>query len=712
MNSTSAQSTGPLSAAELARDWANLAGRTAYLPMSGAEVEQLLGAMVDQLVVGLRKPMVDGRAAVQAGADVGAAMVEHHLVGMRSVVRSIELLGHGLPRLVELSDVEDLAAGVFQTLAALAGGYADALRQRTFHEQEDVKQALLKAKRDAERGLRVSEARFREIFSASAVGIAISDLSGVLVDANAAFADIVRRPPAELPGLRLTQLLRAEHDTALEEAYHALTTGELTRFQHPRRLTDSSGEVAWTHIAGSLLRDAEGVPTHHITVIEDLTELQLLRQELSAQALHDVLTGLPNEQYFMSRLQEVLERADPSAQVTLGRINLDNFAVINDGSGRSTGERLLRSIALRLQDLVADEQAMVARMGTDDFAILIEDGPATPDVAVLAKSINDELTEPVYVEGRGLAVSAGVGLVRRSAAGISPGELVRAADATLHRVKRSGRGQWGLYDAKADIEERDRYRVIAEMPGAWESGEIGLEYQPLYGMASERVEALQALLYWERVDGSTVDHADCLAMAEQTGLVHSLGRWMLEQACIELARWSTAAAHPLLLHVDLTARLSEDPDLVGVVRAALAKSGLQAADLRVGVPLETLWRDRGDVTDNVQVLADIGAGVVLVGAAAGPGYLAYVEDLPVTAVEVAPKMVRRLAQRPGDDSVVSRSIRHTIPLMHSVGTKVIASGVDTLEQAVWWRSAGTDLARGDHFGSPVPPEELPSLLGG
>jgi EAL domain-containing protein (putative c-di-GMP-specific phosphodiesterase class I) len=187
---------------------------------------------------------------------------------------------------------------------------------------------------------------------------------------------------------------------------------------------------------------------------------------------------------------------------------------------------------------------------------------------------------------------------------------------------------------------------------------------------------------------------------------------MLEQACVELARWSTAAARPLLLHVDLTARLSEDPDLVGVVRAALAKSGLRAADLRVGVPLETLWRDRGDVTDNVQVLADIGAGVVLVGAAAGPGYLAYVEDLPVTAVEVAPKMVRRLAQRPGDDSVVSRSIRHTIPLMQSAGTKVIASGVDTLEQAVWWRSAGTDAARGEHFGPPVPPEELPALLGG
>ncbi|MCA1672952.1 MAG: diguanylate cyclase, partial [Actinobacteria bacterium] len=454
-----------------------------------------------------------------------------------------------------------------------ADGYAEALRQYIFHEQEVVSQALLKAKRDAERGLRVSEARFREVFSASAVGIAISALDGALVEANQAFADLVRRPPQELVGVPLLELLHAKDDAELEECYRMLSTSELPRFRRRRRLTDAGGDVAWTMLAGSLLHDADGRPTHHITIVEDFTELYLLQQELSDQALHDRLTGLPNEHYFMSRLQEVLEAADPSALVTVCRVNLDSFSVINDGLGRTTGEQLLRSVAGRLRTLVATERAMVARMGTDDFAILIENGPETPDLGQLAASINAEFAEPVYLGDRGLAVTAGVGVVRRPAGGISPGELIRAADATLHQVKRTGCGQWGLYDAQADAEERERYQLAAEMPGAFENGEISLEYQPVRSLQSGTLLALQALLRWDRGNGTVVAHPQCLALAEETGLVLALGRWMLHTACAELARWSALPVDLPLLRVDLTARLSEDPDLVAIVHDALSDTG-------------------------------------------------------------------------------------------------------------------------------------------
>ncbi len=595
-------------------------------------------------------------------------------------------------------------------LGALADGYAEALRQHTFDEQELVNQALRKAKQDAERGRRVSEARFREIFSASAVGIAISDLDGALVDANKAFADLVGRSREHLAGVPLLELLHAESDTELRAAYRKLTTGELARFRRRLQLTDASGDVAWTYLAGSPLHDADGKPTHHITIVEDFTELHLLQQELSSQALHDTLTGLPNEHYFMSQLQEVLERADPATLVTVCRVNLDSFSLINDGLGRSTGERLLRSIAGRLLSLVKLERAMVARMGTDDFAILIEDGPHNPDLSVLASSINDELSEPIYVGDRGLAVSACVGVVRRPAGGISPGELIRAADATLHRVKRSGRGQWGLYDAQADADERDRYRLAAEMPGAFECGELSLEYQPVHSLSSGRVLAVQALLRWDRTDGTIVAHSECLALAEETGLVLSLGRWMLQAACAELDR-CRALLGDVTLRVDLTARLSQDPDLVAVVHEALSGTGLQALQLRVGVPLVALTRNQGDVVDNVHVLAGLGAGVVLLGAAAGPGHTAYLEDLPVTAVEIAPQMVERVAERPEDDSVVARAIRSAIPLVHSVGATVITPDVDTVVQADWWRRAGADAARGVHFSPPIPPDALARHLG-
>lgn len=682
---------------ELARAWALVASRTTYLPMSGEEVQQLLTRLIERLVVAMAAPRVDEQAVI----EVAAELVRNHLTGPRSAGCGIKILGDGLPRLAALQDTGGLDTTILTVLGALADGYSEALRQQTFNEQEVVNQALLIAKQRAEHETRVSEARFREIFSVSAVGIAISDFDGVLVDANKAFAALVGGSPTELAGSPLLSLLQAADDTVLREAYRQLTSRELPSFRLRRRLVDADGDEVCVYLAGTLLHDPYSVPTHHVTVVENFTELNLLQKQLSEQALHDRLTRLPNEHYFMSRLQDVLEGADPAALITVCRVNLDCFSVINDGIGRVVGEQLLCSVAGRLLELVVGERAMVARMGTDDFAILIEDGPRTPELRLLAASINEVLSEPFYVGDQGLAVSAGVGVVRRRAGGISAGELIRAADATLHRVKRTGRGQWGLYDPEADTLERGRYQTAAAMPGAYENGELSLVHQPLYSLRTGRVVAVAALLRWNRADGTVVDHPDCFALAEQTGLMLTIGRWMLRQACIELTSWRSALDDPTLaLRIDLTARLSRDPDLISVVHDALAGTGVRADQLQIGVPLDSLSRDRGETVDNVQVLADLRAGVVLLGAAAGPGYLAYLEDLPVAAVEIAPQTVRRLATA-ADDSVVAQAVRQSVPLVHSLGVSVTVPDVDTAEQAQWWRAAGADAARGAHFGQPA-----------
>jgi PAS domain S-box-containing protein/diguanylate cyclase (GGDEF)-like protein len=696
-----------LTRTELAQRWVEVVSRTVDPPVPGKEVEQLLGRLINRLVMAVTATPVDE----QVTTEVAAELVAHGLTGARSLGRSIEVLADGLPRLAELRDVDRLDAAALRVLAMLASGYAGALRQRALDEQEHVTQALLRAKQDSELELRLCEGRFRAIFSTSAVGIAISTFDGTVLTANRAFAEIVGRAPADLIGTALPELLQAQDDTTLAEAYRKLTSGEQNCFRHRRAVTAASGEVAWTHLGGSLLPDDGRGPSLHLTVVENITELHLLQQELSTQALHDVVTGLPNEQYLMSRLQEVLEKADASTQVTLCRVNLDSYSVITGGIGRSAGESLLRSVAHRLADLLAGQRAMVARLGGDDFAILIEDGPSSPDPRMLAASINETLCEPIYLDGRGLAISAGVGVVRRHASGLPATELLRAAEATLHRAKRSGSGQWALYDAQADAAEQARYQLAAEMPGAWESGEIDVRYEPVCRLDTGLIVALQAVLEWHRVDGTVVNHSGCLALAEQTGLVVPLGRWLVEQACnahIQVTHCRRERAP--LLRLDLTAQLSQDPDLVAVVTGALSATGVRAEQLRVGVPLATLAGGHGDVVDNVAVLADLGLEVVLLGAAAGLGYLAYLEDLPVGAVEIAPEVVTRIAQRPGNDSVVARALRQVIPLARSVGVTVTVPAVDTPEQAQWWRSAGADTARGAHFGQPLRDRELPTLL--
>jgi diguanylate cyclase (GGDEF)-like protein/PAS domain S-box-containing protein len=699
MNTTPLPETD-LTTARLVQLWAETASQSTYLAMSRRQAEQLLTRLVTCLVTAVAARPVDEQAAM----TVAGELVAHDLTGSRSIGRSIEILAHGLPQLPELRDVDQLDVAVLRVLAALSDGYAEALRRRTLDEQELVAQALLQAKLGA-------EARFREVFLASTVGMAISTFDGTVCKANHAFAEIVGRAPADLIGASLPELLQAQDDTAVAEAYRKLTDGQLISFRHRRRFTAATGEVAWTHLGGSLLHDAGGVPTHHLTIVENITELHLLQQELSRQALHDVLTGLPNEHYLISRLQEVLERASLSDRVTLCRINLDNFSVVKEGLGRAAGEALLCSIANRLCELVDGHPAMVARIGGDDFAILIEDSPDGPEPRVLAPSINVALSEPVYFDGHGLAVSGSVGVVRRHASGTSPDELIRSANTTLHRAKRIGSGQWSLDDPRADALDQTIYRLAAEMPGAFENGEITLRYQPVHQLDSGQIVAIQALLNWERTgDDTVVKHPTCLALAEQSGLLGPLGRWMVQQSCSMHSRAWQDSACGVLLRVDLTTHLSQDPDLIAVVRDALSTTGLRAEQVQIGVPLVALVRGRGDVMDNVGVLAELGIQMVMLCNAAGPEYMAYLEDLPLGAVEISPDIVARIAARPGKDSVVAQALRQNIPLVHSTGAAVIVPGIDTPAQAQWWRNAGADSARGAYFGAPVPESELPSLF--
>ncbi|MGH3696884.1 MAG: diguanylate cyclase domain-containing protein [Pseudonocardiaceae bacterium] len=566
-----------LTTTELATQWAAAVSQTTYLAMSAAEIEQLLARLIIRLVTATAATPVDEQAVMAVAAE----LVAHDLTGSRSIGRSIEALAHGLRRLPELRDIDQRDAAVLRVLAALSDGYAEALRQRTLDEQEQVAKALSQAKLEA-------EARFREVFLASTVGIAISTFDSIVVSANQALSEILDLPPADLIGASLPKLLQAEDDAALAKAYRKLTEGKLARFRHRRPLTAATGELAWTHLGGSLLHDADGVPTHCLTVVENITELHLLQQELSRQALHDVLTGLPNEPYLISRLQEVLEGAGPSTQVTLCRLRLDHLSVINEGIGRAAGDALVCSIAHRLGELVHGQPAMVARISSVDFAILIEDGPNNPESGVLALSISEALSEPLYLDKHGLAVSASVGIVRRLARGLSPDELISSANITLQRAERTGAGQWSLYDPHAEAHERANYRLAAEMPGAFENGEITLHYQPVYRLDSGRIVAIQALLHWNRTDGAGVlntvsDHSTCLTLAAQNGLLGPLGRWMVQESCrlySEVLR-DPACGAPLL-RVDLTTHLSQDPDLIAVVCDALSASGVPAGQLRIG----------------------------------------------------------------------------------------------------------------------------------
>ncbi|WP_188316600.1 putative bifunctional diguanylate cyclase/phosphodiesterase [Solihabitans fulvus] len=690
--------------ARLTVDWANTITRTAYVPMARATIEHQLRGLVDRMVDELTVPAYSPRA----GGPVGQWLVAARLTGPDGLQRSMDLLGRRLLALPELGQVPDRADRVVLLLGALATGYAQALRHEVFQQQERVKEALLLAKENAERDLHDSQARFQQVFSSSAVGVVISDLAGSFVEANPALVemlgyeaeDYVRHGPNALFDPSDAAALRARCRRMLDD-------GE-DRVREQRQLTRRDSDTMWAYVALSVLRDAEGLPSYFVAVLEDITDLRMLQEYLRRQALQDMTTGLPNRHSFLSKLEEVLGRLTASAGVTLCYLDLDGVRVINDGLGCDAGDELLKTVAGRLSDVVADERATVARLGGDEFAILLEHASGTADVSALAESIYAELAEPIYLRGEGVAVPASMGFARATGRGVEPLELLRQAHSALRTAELGGKRQWGIYDGDRDSGDRADLVLAAGMPGAWENGELGLDFQPVFALADRRLAAIAVLLRWDRPGEGVLPHERSAGFAERIGLSVPLGRWLLHGACEQLAAWRDRFGDRVPpLSVGLSPQQSGDPDLVATVGTTLGSVGLPADWVQLELATGALVADRAEARENLEVLADKGIRIALHGFGGGLDELALLESGRVRLVRLAARPLTRLDTT---DSATARAVAAVVALAHSTGTLVTVDGVESASQADWYRSVGVDYARGRYLAPPVGSAGLTELL--
>jgi diguanylate cyclase (GGDEF)-like protein/PAS domain S-box-containing protein len=596
--------------------------------------------------------------------------------------------------------VDRLAEKVVAILGRLAARFAAAVRLDAFDQQEEIKRALLRAKQGVERTLELSEARFHEVFDSSALGIAITELDGTVIEANDAMAAVLGGD-GDLVGESLLARFHPDDTAALTESYRGVREGVVDRFREQHRLVRSDGEPAWVHLAVSLLRDAEGEPAYHVTMVEDVSELHLMRKNLDFLLLHDSLTGLSNRQHFATQLEAVHSRSERG--ITLYHLDLDSFSLINNGLGHATGDRLLQQTAQRLSAVVAAENTVVARIGGDEFAIVVDNSATTPGVPTMIDMINDELAEPTFIDDRGIALTATIGVLDRPSRDWTVGELLRAADMTLHRAKAKGKRQWLPYDPREDSRHRTRADAAASMPGALENGEIEVDFQPVVALADRTVVGVAAQLRW-----GARGHRQCLELAEETGLSLPVGQWVLRRAGELAARWHEDTALPTVpLHVSLGPMQSRDEDLVGAVRRTLDETGLPASELRISVHTRAVLAG-GD--DNVRVLADSGISTGLNTFRGGQDELALLTELPIGSVTIAGADVRRLAAEPDRDSVLHQAMTSLVAVVHRAGATVVATGVTTEDEASWWAGIGADAALGDFFTPPLTAAEITGLF--
>lgn len=694
----------------LGRKWAYELTKTAYIPLPHAEIERQTVNLVERMCAALvSEPFTPDTAAA-----VGVRLVELNCTGETSLWRTIEVLGNGLlanhePPTAEVDRLVDRMIGV---LAALAAGYAAATRELIFAQQEDVNQALLNAARDTQRKLAASQARFDELFMSSASGIAIIDLDGRFVRTNGALGDILGYSPTELTELTVYEVIDPADISSLREAHRQLLDGDRIRLRLRPGMVRRDGEIIQLPLTVSPLEGSDGRPSHYAVIVEDDSDLDLLARQLSQQILHDLRTKLPNRQYFTTALERRLRQADPNTGVTLYHLDIDGFSLINGSLGPSAGDELLQHVAHQLSSAVAEEKAMVARVGGDEFAILIQNSSTTPDVMTMVDRIHDALAEPVYIRGHGIAPSVSVGVVHCPPADTAPAELFRAADLALRRAKSRGCGQWALFDADQDVHDRERLGLAAGMPGAWENGEVRVTYQPVVRLADQRMAGVEAALSWRHPQLGVIGHAECVELAEQTGLIMPLGGWLLRSACEQSVRWwRSGAIAPLPVSVALARSQCTDPDLVAKVLRIVRDCDLPSGRLRLGLPAGAFGEHRDEAADNGRLLSHSGISITLQDFGSTVDDLACLEDFPVSAVRLVPTLVERLVRCPTEDSVLARASRNLVETARLAGASVLVSDVRTSDQADWWHRAGCDLARGPLFGAAVTAEDIAPRLG-
>jgi diguanylate cyclase (GGDEF)-like protein len=444
----------------------------------------------------------------------------------------------------------------------------------------------------------------------------------------------------------------------------------------------------------------EAVASGYVQALRDQT-----RSEQRRQARHDPLTGLPNRTRFFERLAAAL--AEPGARVGVCHLDLDGFKAVNDTLGHDIGDLLLVAVGRRLDSCAGARGHLVARMGGDEFAVLVERSAGTDPVTGLADALLAALDAPVQVAEHSLAVSASMGVVERPADGTTPAEVMKAADTTLYWAKSDGRGRWAVFDPQRNAREVTRHTLRTTMRAGLDAGEFTVDYQPLVRLADGAPRGVEALVRWRHPALGTVPPDQFIGLAEETGLIVPLGRWILEQACRHARDWQREfPGADFFVSVNLAVRQAHDPGLVDDVAGILVGTGLTPGLLQLELTESAVMGTTGRPVQALEALAGMGVRIAIDDFGTGYSNLAYLRRLPVHTLKLAGPFVEAFRGDDPDEPVVTSLVR----LAHTLGLTVTAEGVENADQAGRLRELGCDLAQGWYFARPLPPGGVTALL--
>ncbi|MFE7034085.1 putative bifunctional diguanylate cyclase/phosphodiesterase [Streptomyces sp. NPDC057621] len=670
------------------------------------EFEQRLVPLARRLSEALRARTFEAAE----GQAVGAALIGAHCTEPEALSATLDCIDAYLVLYCGGDGAQDaLRARSARLQHAMAAGFARALRERTLAEQETIARAALQAQGIVADALHATEARFRAVFEGAAIGIGVADLDGNILQVNNALLRMFGGTEQLMRGRNVTEWTHPEDGAQVWRLYEELVRGDREHYHVEKAFYRPDGTVLWTNLTVSLLRDPDGRPQYQLALMEDTTERRLLNLRLRYEATHDALTGLPNRTLFFERLDKALAAGD-GQRFGLCYLDLDGFKTINDSLGHAAGDRLLVEVADRLQSCATAPGEMVARLGGDEFVALTTGPDTESEVDALADRIMNALVTPVRIDGRELTVRGSIGIVEGPAGERGPAEVLRSADITMYRAKSAGGNRYELADAEADARAITRHGLTTALPAALDRGEFFIEYQPLVHLGDGSVHGAEALVRWLHPQHGVLGPDRFIPLAEHTGLIVPLGRWVLEQSVRQAREWQErhSEAGPLRINVNLSPCQLTHPGLVSDTVDILERVGLEPNSLCLEVTESALIGADDDLLKPLRRLAEMGVDIALDDFGTGYSNLANLRRLPVSILKLDRSFTQGMQQFPADP-VDLKIVEGIVSLAHSLDLAVTVEGVETGAQAEQLRLLGCDTAQGWYYARPGPPDRLHDL---
>ena len=552
--------------------------------------------------------------------------------------------------------------------------------------------------------------RFRALFDQSPLAAWIAGLDGRLVYVNARCAALLGLMPAELLGRRYLELYDPAGQAAAEDYWRSVREGAPGAPQELPQLT-ATGAALPMLTSGLLLRDARGQPELLACTAVDISERKQAEERIHQLAFYDALTGLANRRLLMDHLQHALAAsARHGSRGALIFVDLDHFKTINDTLGHGVGDQLLREVAARIRYCVRLGDT-VARLGGDEFVVLIEDLDETTEIAAsqaegVGRKIMTALSQPYRLGGSLQHSTPSLGIALFAGGQADADELLRQADLAMYQAKAEGRNSLRFFDPRMQTVVNARAALQADLREALQTGQFSLHIQPQVNHTG-RITGGEALLRWQHPVRGFVSPAEFIPVAEESGLMHEIGLWVLQQATRLLLAWDAQPAlRELTLAINVSVQQFRHPDFVNRVRETLMRSGANASRLELEITESLLMDNVEEVIAKMQTLRAQGLRFALDDFGTGYSSLTYLKRLPLDQLKIDASFVRDLLADANDAAIV----RTIIALADSLGLQVVAEGVETEAQRLALAALGCPAYQGYLCSRPLPVAGFEALL--